>query len=227
MNVSAYSHLPLFKDCNNEEIEKFLTCVQPRILQFESEQLILSQDDDLQDIYLLLSGQLGIYRLSGGGQLNFVNALDSGDVFGHLTAFSHHQTNPLSLICLRKTTCMVFPSQVFYQRCSAACRSHQMVTRNMLALIADQALHLSEKLSYLSCLTLKGKIARYLINESAKHPQGYPFVVPHNRETMAQLLAVARPSLSRSLKQMKADGLIDFDRNTFRILKPVQLEALE
>ena len=41
---------------------------------------------------------------------------------------------------------------------------------------------------------------------------------------MGELLNVPRPSLSRELTNMKNEGIIDFDRNTIKILK---LDLLE
>nr|WP_242949572.1 helix-turn-helix domain-containing protein [Clostridium pasteurianum] len=41
---------------------------------------------------------------------------------------------------------------------------------------------------------------------------------------MAEELGIPRPSLSRELVNMKKDGLIDFHKNTFKILN---LEAME
>ncbi|MFR4401972.1 MAG: helix-turn-helix domain-containing protein [Peptococcus niger] len=48
----------------------------------------------------------------------------------------------------------------------------------------------------------------------------------YNREEMAEALAVARPSLSRALTQMKEEGIIDYDRKVFRILDPTALEVM-
>ena len=39
------------------------------------------------------------------------------------------------------------------------------------------------------------------------------------REEMADFLCVNRSALSRELSRMKRDGIIDFYRDTFRILK--------
>ncbi len=226
-NLQIFRTMPLFRNCSDEEIHRFLTCVQPRSLTYEKEQVVHQQDELLNHIILVLRGNLASYRLNSGGQLSLVAELDSGDIYGQLSAFSSKQNDPLTVIATSDAECLIFRSQSFYQPCSEACRAHQMVIRNMIGLIAEEATRLSEKVSYLSCATLKGKIARYLLNESARVAPGTPFEVQHNRETLAQLLAVARPSLSRTLTQMKKEGWIDFDRNTFRILDRAQLEALE
>lgn len=226
-NLQTFRPMPLFRNCNDAEINRFLTCVNPRRLSYEKGQVVHQQDDLLQNIILVLRGELATYRLNSGGQMSLVSRFGPGDVYGQLSAFSSKQRDPLTLIATSDADCLLFRAQSFYQPCSEACRAHQMVTRNMIGIIAEEASQLSEKVSYLSCATLKGKIARYLLTEESAVEPGTPFEVRHNRETLAQLLAVARPSLSRTLTQMKKEGWIDFDRNTFRILDRAQLEAQE
>lgn len=226
-DFKLFHTMPIFRNCSDNDISRFITCVNPRLLRYEKGEVIHQQDDPLDHILLILSGTLASYRLNRGGQLSLVAKLGSGGIYGHLIAFSGMNRDPLMLIADSDAECLIFPSESFYQPCSGACPAHQLVIRNMIGLLADEAMRLSEKVSYLSCATLKGKIARYLLNESAQIAPGTPFEIPHNREGLAQLLAVARPSLSRTLTQMKEEGLIDYDRNTFRIVDYAQLETLE
>ena len=44
------------------------------------------------------------------------------------------------------------------------------------------------------------------------------FEIPFGRVELAEYLCVDRSALTRELAKMKADGLIDYDKNCFRIL---------
>jgi len=44
-------------------------------------------------------------------------------------------------------------------------------------------------------------------------------MIPMNRNAMAEYLNVERSALSRELSCMKKEGLIDFHKNTFRLLR--------
>ena len=47
---------------------------------------------------------------------------------------------------------------------------------------------------------------------------GKAFTVPLSREEMALYLGCDRSALSRELARMKADGLIDYIRNSFKVM---------
>ena len=96
----------------------------------------------------------------------------------------------------------------------------------MMGLLAEQAVSLAKKVSYLSGSNLQAKVAHLLLNEADKAKTDGPFSLGYNREEMSELLAVARPSLSRTLSEMKEQGLIDYHRSTFRILNRSSLEMM-
>jgi CRP-like cAMP-binding protein len=45
------------------------------------------------------------------------------------------------------------------------------------------------------------------------------FTVPFNRDDMAAFIGTNRSALSRELSRMKDEGLLDYYKNTFRLLK--------
>ena len=56
----------------------------------------------------------------------------------------------------------------------------------------------------------------YLSMEAEK--QGGPeFAIPFNRQQLADYLSVDRSAMSRELSRMKAEGLLDYHRNRFRL----------
>ncbi|MEL7609088.1 MAG: helix-turn-helix domain-containing protein [Bacillota bacterium] len=53
--------------------------------------------------------------------------------------------------------------------------------------------------------------------ESQKSSSKY-FTVPLSRIEMAEYLCVDRCALTRELSRMKAEGILDYSNNTFRLL---------
>lgn len=83
---------------------------------------------------------------------------------------------------------------------------------------SDKNTRLMAKLEILSKRTLTQKILSLLSFEAQRAGSLY-FTLPMNRDEMAEYLCVNRSALSRELSLMKDKGLIDYDRNTFRILR--------
>ena len=44
------------------------------------------------------------------------------------------------------------------------------------------------------------------------------FLIPYSRKDMADFLGVDRSALSRELSRLKDDGLIDYEKNIFKLL---------
>ena len=65
--------------------------------------------------------------------------------------------------------------------------------------------------------TVRDKVMRFLYYY-AERVRCYEFTVPFSREELADYLAVDRASLSRTLGELKKEGVIDFNRSRFRIL---------
>ena len=73
---------------------------------------------------------------------------------------------------------------------------------------------LLEKIEVASKSTLREKILCYL-NLLARKQGGKYISVPLNRTEMASFLQSNRSAMTRELSDMQAEGLIDFDGNTF------------
>jgi CRP-like cAMP-binding protein len=93
----------------------------------------------------------------------------------------------------------------------------------MLGIVSDKALLLNRKVEYLTLKSLREKIAAYLLEQSKKTGTT-TFMLPFTRHELADYLNVARPSLSRELGRMKAEGLIDFHGASVKI---TAVEALK
>ena len=77
----------------------------------------------------------------------------------------------------------------------------------------------SLKLEILSRKTTREKLLAYLSYQAGMAPGGgkAAFVIPFNRQQLADYLSVDRSAMTVELGKLKKEGLIDFDRNTFRI----------
>jgi CRP-like cAMP-binding protein len=65
--------------------------------------------------------------------------------------------------------------------------------------------------------SLREKITAFL--DLYKEENGCGFSVPLSREEMAEYLGCDRSALSRELARMSGDGIIEYNRNSFKVLK--------
>ena len=92
-----------------------------------------------------------------------------------------------------------------------------MVLHNLLLLMAERNLFLTQKMEYLTKRTTREKLLAYL-SEQARLQQSNKLTIPFNRQQLADFLAVDRSAMSGELSKMQADGLIRYKKNNFELL---------
>ena len=85
------------------------------------------------------------------------------------------------------------------------------------ASLARKMLDMNEQIRVLLKHGLREKIMAYL--ELYDQQDGCVFSVPLSREEMAEYLGCDRSALSRELARMSSEGIIEYNRNSFKVLK--------
>ena len=111
---------------------------------------------------------------------------------------------------------MIPPEKIFIAEEKLAMIQQKIVV-NMIASQRQVYLELSEHLSCLTQRNIRDKILKFLKNR-CEQEHSLSFSVPFSREELANYLAVDRASLSRSLSELKSNGILDFRKNKFTIL---------
>ena len=77
---------------------------------------------------------------------------------------------------------------------------------------------MNDRIQVLSLRSLRKKI-HTLLQQYMRRSGGSTFTIPLSRDDMAVFLGCDRSALSRELARMKEDGLIDYYRNSFKVLR--------
>ena len=92
-----------------------------------------------------------------------------------------------------------------------------MVTKNLFYAISEKNRNLIQKLGHISKRSTREKLLSYLSEESKKAGSS-TFSIPFNRQQLADFLSVDRSAMSNELSKMRNEGLLEFDKNTFKLL---------
>ena len=74
--------------------------------------------------------------------------------------------------------------------------------------MAQKNLALTRKIRYMSQKTTKEKLLAYLLDQAKQHGSN-EFVIPHNRQSLADYLGVERSAMSAEISKLKKSGQID------------------
>ena len=138
-------------------------------------------------------------------------------MFGETFACGTDNLSVVTFIVSEDAAVMFIPFSRVMHSCSMACEFHHRLIENMVKLIANKNRDLIQKVDVVSKRTIREKLLTYLSILAQQQNSRY-FESPLGRVELAEYLCVDRSALTRELVKMKEDGLIDFDKNCFKIL---------
>lgn len=223
MLIQAMKNHKLFVGMNGDQVEKILTCAKPRVESYAAKNIIIGQGEEATHILVILAGEISLLKEDYNGNCSLVGSLLKDDVYGQMAVFGDSHQNKLIVQAATACEILYLNKNLFYQTCSNTCVAHQMLIKNMMTLLANQAGVLERKISYLTAKTLRCKVARFLLEEYQNNNRLTTFSLKLNREKMADYFDVQRPSLSRELIKLKNEGVIDYYKATFKLLDLAKL----
>ena len=196
---------PLFLNVDLKKYQKdFL------IKEYDANTLIFHEGENCNSIGIILKGQVIISTLTAFDKEYVINVLNKNDLFGDNLLFREENIylgdgivskDSLILFITKELLLEMFKDQTFLL--------------NFLKITAEKNKELRNRLKLLSHNSIEGRILFYLDTKKKRLKTN---VIPiKNKEILAKLLNIPRPSLSRELINMKKDNLIDYDLKSIRI----------
>lgn len=215
--VSILKRTQLFAGVGDEEIISMLSCLNARLNNFKKGEYVLRQGEHLSDIIVLVEGSLHVQKDDYWGNRSLLNQIDVGEMFGEAYVAPASGGVLNDVIAVNDSTVILFDVRRILTTCPTACRFHAMVVKNMFFAISEKNRQLVQKLGHMSKRSTREKLISYL-SEEAKRSNSPNFTIPFNRQQLADFLSVDRSAMSNELCKMRDDGLIEFEKNQFKLL---------
>lgn len=217
-HVDQIRQCPLFDHIATKDLVQMLTCIGARIVSYAPKIYIWDEEDIIEDVGVILRGQIDMVSEDIYEHRTTLVRMGPHELFGESFALSDSKRSTVSFMTIESCTVLYLPIQRVLHICSNSCPFHQRLIQNMFYTLSLKNQQLIEKSAIVSKPSLQDKIWTYL-NLEAERQQKIYFEIPLNRNEMADYLCANRSALTRELKHMKEKGLIDFDKNTFHLLK--------
>lgn len=206
-------NLRLFNKLNDleiEEVQNFLSDMK----SYKNKSTVFNIGDEINYIGILLSGQVELAIDDAFGNKTILSKLSAPALFAESVLIRGIKEIPLSVVTTTDSQIIFFDYKTFSAK-NLSCR--EKVKDNLIDILAGKNLFMRDKLNLFSLQSTRAKILYFLSNESRKNHSKY-FTIDFNITELAQYLNLNRSSLSRELSKLKKEGLIDYDKKTFRIL---------
>ena len=139
------------------------------------------------------------------------------DVFAETFACGSDNLSTVTFQVSEDATILFLPFNRVMHNCTMACQFHHQLIENMVHVIANKNRDLMRKVEVVSKRTTREKLLSFLSIQAQLQQTRY-FEIPLGRVELAEYLCVDRSAMTRELSKMKEEGLIDYDKNCFRLL---------
>ena len=216
-NVMGEVKSPLFHGIQPEERIAMLSCIGYHIGTFKKGDIVSFEGDNLKHIGIVISGAVDMVKEDLWGNKTMLVRMRKDELFGETFACGSDNLSVVTFLVSEDAKVLFMPFDRVMHSCTMACQFHHRLIENMVKVIADKNRDLMRKIDVVSKRTIREKLLAYLSIQAQIQNSSY-FEVPLGRVELAEYLCVDRSALTRELAKMKEDGLIDYDKNCFRIL---------
>ena len=207
----------LFEGIEPSDIKPLLSCLSASVAGYAKRQMIFVEGDSVDKVGIVLSGQVQVIKEDFYGNRNIVAVLNEGALFGETFVCADVRTLPVSVYAVTDCEILFVDYRRLITTCSNTCSFHQRLIFNMLRILANKNIGLTQKIEYISKRTTREKLLAYLSAES-KRAKSNSITIPVNRQELADYLSVDRSAMSAELGRLRDEGILNFNKNWFELI---------
>lgn len=215
--VSILKTSKLFVGLENEEIIAMLACLGAKLSTYKKGEYVLRQGEYLSNVFILVEGSLLIQNDDYWGNRSILRQISPGEMFGESYIAPESDALLNDVAAITDSTVIFFDLKKIIGTCSSACPFHTKAVQNLFFAISEKNRKLVQKMGHISKRSTREKLISFLSDE-AKKRNSSDFTIPFNRQQLADFLSVDRSAMSKELCKLRDEGLLEFDKNSFRLL---------
>jgi len=186
-----------------------------------SGELIFSEGDPADGFYVPTEGMVKIYKLSTEGKEQILHMFGPGEPFGEVPVFSG-KVFPASAEAMKKSRVLFFPRKDFRELIAR----NPSVAMNMLAVLARRLRNFTIQVENLSLKEVPARLAGYFLLQAEEQNNADTIRLNISKGHLASFLGTIPETLSRMLRKMSEQGLVEVQGRTIRLLDRQGLEDL-
>lgn len=195
--------LPLFAGLKDSELEEPLAAPHRRRV-YQPGKTIMSAGDAVQSLVVLATGRVETRMGGDEGREVVIDRLTAPCLLAPAFLFATDNRLPVDVMAVDECVVWTLNREGFVHFMAA----HPEVMSRFLRMVSDRSRFLSEKVRTFAIKGLRNRVLDYL------HTHGPITQVA----ATAERLGVTRPSLSRVLAEMVAEGTIKYDNNEYTLI---------
>lgn len=208
------SDTKIFDNITYDEISKMKKCFNAVNRKYMAGETINNLES--KSLGIVVSGVVEIIRFDFDGNRTILECINENGIFGGLF-LSQIDEGDVQIICSADAEVLFIDYEHLVKQCNNACDHHSTLIRNMLSIVSEKSIKLSNRVEVLSQRTLRKKLITYF-NMISKEKGKKNIVIPFSLSKLSDYLCVDRSAMLREMKKMREEGLIDSHAKKVTIL---------
>lgn len=209
---------PLFLGISENNIGELLNCLNAKEIKKKKGDVIFAAGSCPEYIGIVLEGSVHIIQEDYWGNRIILTAVQAGGLFGEAFSCAEADVLPVSVLTQNDCKALLIDCKRILTVCSSSCVFHSGLIRNLMKILANKNILLTQKIEHITKKSTREKVLSYL-SECAVSAGTNSFTIPFNRQELAEYLSVERSALSNTLCKMRDEGIIQFNKNKFLLCK--------
>lgn len=215
--VDTLRGIPLFSDLRGGDLERLALAARER--SYPKNSVIVFEDDPGDALFVVVSGQVKVVLTAEDGREVILSVRDAGDFFGEMSLI---ETEPRSahVIAMEDARLLVLRREDF-QKCLGEI---PQIAVGLLRAMCRRLRQADDKIGGLVLLDVPGRVAG-LILDMADENDGVHITKRITHHMIAQMIGSSRETVSRTMRSMVENSLIEASRKKISIIDRRALEV--
>lgn len=209
---------PLFDRIDAADLEPMLQCLGARRRSFPKGAYVFRVGDRTASMGMVLEGSVRLEKEDYWGNRSILASFGPGQSFAEVYACEPDLVLDINVVAAEDAAVLLLDVGRITSMCPSSCAFHARLIRNLLGIIAKRTHALTRKIEHTAKRTTRAKLLSYL-SDQAERAGSNRFSIPFDRQELADYLSVDRSAMCAELSRMKKDGIIDYNRNRFEIVR--------
>lgn len=180
--------------------------------RFHKGEVLFSAQEKADGFYYLESGEIRVFKMDENGREIEVVRLEPGDFLGEAIVFVSSRF-PFFAQAVKDSRVLFFGKNDILRSMDR----DPLVAKFFVRLLAEKCAVLSQKIESLGLQTVRQRLVHYLLSNCSGE-QRCVIELNVKKVELAKILGTIPETLSRNLKQMHKEGLIEVRGNRIRVL---------
>lgn len=203
----------LFYNIDNKQKLKLLKELEANTFFFKKNNIILSSVKQENIICILITGHLQIIKTDYNGNRTIIEDLKENSIFGSITSSIANSEYDILTKEDSKIIVIDFNEIINYEETKSY--YFNQFLKNLLNIMSNKIKQNNTRIEILTNKTIRDKLLSYFKNNIKNNKTVY---LPFTLTDLADYLAVNRSAMTRELKNLKDEGLIEISNKKIKLL---------